>query len=108
MIVQFVFELAAHAFAKCLAPALARAGVGEDAQVAVRRFSGREWIVGKAVTKVRHRKGASLGQRLRRGQRVGQAGKQRGHLGGRLEIALVVDPQGAPGRVQRGLHPDAA
>ena len=104
---EFVFELAASAIVHRAAPSLARACIGEDAQIAVGRFVRRQRIIGKAIAHVAELEIASFGDRARGGDGAGQIAKQRGHLGRRFQMALAVDPQRAAGFLERGLEPDA-
>src|SRR5262249_42633558 len=59
---ELVFELAADEAVECLAPAPAHARISPEAQVAVRRFSGRERGVGEGVAQDGGGEGAALGE----------------------------------------------
>jgi hypothetical protein len=102
-----MFELAAGALIERITPARARASIAQGSQIAVRGFARRERVVGKAIAQVSEGEGAALGQRAGGGQRAGEIAEQGGHRGGRLEMALVINPQPPPRCFERGLKPDA-
>ena len=102
MMSQLVLELAADARGDP-SVALAGAGAGQLAQVADRRLAGRQRIVGEAVAEVVEGELAPLGDAPRVGERVRAVAEQRRHLARRLEMALGVGQQAAPGGVQGGL-----
>ena len=89
---EFVLELAARAIVERAAPSIARSGICERAQVAVRRLAGRQRVIGEAIAEVGQRELASIGDLARPRERVRQILKQRGDLGGRFQAALRVDP----------------
>ena len=82
---------------------LARAGLGERAQVADGGLAGRQRVVGEAIAEVGERERTLLGDAARRGQRGTAVGEQRRHGARRLEMMLGVGEQATAGAVERGL-----
>src|SRR5262249_46997568 len=87
--------------------ALARARVGERAQVTVRRLAVRQRQLGNAVAQGGERELAGLGDAPAGAQRGGPVAEERGHLGWRTQVPLGVGEEPAPGPIERRAEPDA-
>src|SRR5579863_7844347 len=102
---ELMFELAARAIVRPL-PAFARAGLGQRPKIAVGRFTGRQRIIGEAVTEILEREFTAIGYDASRDERMRQIAEHRGHRGGSLQVTLLVDPKRASGLFERRSKPD--
>ena len=103
---QLVLELPAHAVGD-RPPTLARAGLRELAQVALRRLAGLQRIVGKAIGQVGERERTALGDAPAFADPCRRVAEERRHLFCRPEMTLGIRQQAASGLVDRRAEPDA-
>src|SRR5882762_1603998 len=64
---------------------------GQIFEMLLRRLAGRHRLVGIFVSELAEREGAGVGDLDGSGDRIGEARKQPGHLGGGLEMPLGID-----------------
>src|SRR5207245_4897028 len=87
--------------------ASAGATVGERPQMIDRRLARRERELRKTIAQVRERERAALGDAAALADGLGSVPEERRHLRRRLQVALGVGEQSAPGLVERRAEADA-
>ncbi len=87
--------------------AFARADVGDVAQERRLRFTGRHRVIRKAVAEIGHRVLQAIGELARTRDRAWLVGKQRRHIGRRLQVPLRVGRETTARRRQIGVMVNA-